>query len=140
MGNLWIVAKNCMNLVKILLTPMPTNISAERSFLALARVKTKLRDTMGDERMNNLVTLAFHLGMAASIDLISLCNKCIAATHLTSTRERLFSKFVPSDLIDKKVPYSSIEDAPIANQARQVIAEQMSPPLQELLTLNCTEV
>ena len=35
MGNLWIVAKNCMNLVKILLTLMPTSISAEHSFSAL---------------------------------------------------------------------------------------------------------
>ena len=58
-GNLWIVAKNYMNLVKILLTLMLTSISAECLFSALARVKTKLRNSMCDKRMNNLVTLAF---------------------------------------------------------------------------------
>ena len=140
MGNLWIVAKNHMNLVKILLTLMPTSMSAERSFSALARVKTKLRNSMCDERMNDLVTLAFCPGMVASIDLISLCNKFVAATHLTSTRERLFGKFVPSDLIGKKVAFGSVEDAPIANQARQVMAEETLPPLQELSTLNSTAV
>ena len=114
MSNLWIVLKNYMNLVKLLLTLMLISISAEHSFLALARVKTKLRNSICDKRMNDLVTLSFYHGIVESIDLISLCNKFVAATHLTSIRERLFSKFVLSNLIGKKVVFSSVEDAPIA--------------------------
>ena len=37
--NLWIVGRNYVNIVKILLTLIPTSISSERSFLALDRVK-----------------------------------------------------------------------------------------------------
>ena len=90
---LWIVGRNHTNLVKILLNLMPTSISAECSFSVLARMKTKLRSTMCDERMNDLVTLAFCLDMVKSIDLISLSNKFVTATHHTSTREKLFEKF-----------------------------------------------
>ena len=140
MGILWIAAINYMNLVKILLTLMPTSISAERSFSALARVKTKLRNSMCDERMSDLVTLAFHPDMVASINLISLRNKFVAATHLTSTRERLFGKFVLSDLIGKKVAFGGAEDTPIAIQASKVMAEETLPPLKEPSTLNCAAV
>ena len=115
-GNLWIVVKNYMNLVKILLTLMPTSISAERSL-------TKLGNSMRDERMNNLVTLAFYPDMVESIDLISLCNKFVATTHLTSTRERLFSKFILSDLIGKKVAISSVENAPITSSTNPPVVQ-----------------
>ena len=133
MSNLWIVVKNYINVFKILLTLMLTSISTECLFSALARIKTKLRNSMCDERINDLVTLAFYSGMVESIDLISLYNKFVAATHLTSTRERLFSKFVPSDLIGKKVAISSVENAPITSSTNPSIAQLKNTAVQILV-------
>ena len=95
---------------------------------------------MCDERMNDLVTLAFYQDMVKSIDLIYLCNEFVTTTHHTSTREKLFGKFVPSDLINKKIPFGSAEDNQIVNQARRAMAQQTLLPLQETSTLNCAAV
>ena len=88
----------------------------------LAKVKTKLRNTMHDERMSSLATLAFYPDIVKPIDLISLCNEFVTANHHTSTREKLFGKFVPSDLINNKNPFSSTEVNPIVNQERHAMA------------------
>ena len=86
---LWLAGKNFMTLVKMMLCVMPTSISAERSFSVLDRVKTKLRNSMGDERMSNLVMLSFYPEMASSIDIASLRNKFVPK-HNTLVGERSF--------------------------------------------------
>ena len=88
---------------------------------------------MCNKRMNDLVTLSFYHYMVESIDLISLCNKFVAATHLTSTRERLFGKFVPSDLIGKKVAIGSVENAPITSSTNPSIAQLKNTAVQILV-------
>ena len=98
MEHLWLVAKNYMTLVKIMLTLMPTSISAERSFSALDRIKGKLRNCMGDERLNDQMQLTFNPDLAKTIDLVALCNRFVSATSYKGTREKCFGKFVPSDL------------------------------------------
>ena len=80
---------------------MPTSISAERSFSVLDRVKTKLRNSMGDERMSNLSILATYPDMVENMDVTSLCNKFVCETSYTSRRLTLFGKFVSSDLEQK---------------------------------------
>ena len=80
---------------------MPTSISAERSFSVLDRVKTKLRNSMGDERMSNLSILATYPDMVENMDVVSLCNKFACETSYTSRRLTLFGKFVSSDLEQK---------------------------------------
>lgn len=41
----------------------PNSASAERSFSKLDSIKTKLRNQMADERMNNLVVLKSYPGL-----------------------------------------------------------------------------
>ena len=100
---LWLAGKNFMTLVKIMLCVIPTSIRAERSFSVLDRVKTKLHNSMGDERISNLVMLSFYPEMVNSIDIISLCNKFVSQTQYTSRRETLFGKFVEEDLIIESI-------------------------------------
>lgn len=45
---------------KLLLVMPATNVTSERSFSAMRRLKTYLRSTMGQERLNNLVILHIH--------------------------------------------------------------------------------
>ena len=87
-----------MTLVKIMLCMMPTSISAERSFSVLDRVKTKLRNKMGDERMTNLIIFSFYPEMVETIDLIALRNKFVSQTSYTNKRESLFGKFTSCDI------------------------------------------
>ena len=98
MEHLWLVGRNFMNLVKIMLTSITTSISGERTFSTLDRVKTKLRNCMGDERMSDLVLLESYPEMVATIDLVPLWNEFIAATSYTNAREKLFGKFVEAYL------------------------------------------
>ncbi len=58
-----------------LITVMPaTNSSSERSFSAMRRVKTYLRSTMTQERLNYLMMLHIHKDMTDCIDLASVAN------------------------------------------------------------------
>ena len=52
---------NIKELLKILATLPITSCECERSFSGMKRVKTNLRSTMGQERMNGLSLLHFHL-------------------------------------------------------------------------------
>ena len=66
-----------MNLVKVILTLMPTSIGVKHNFSVLDRVKTKLRNSLSDKKMSDLVVLSFYPDMVSSIDIISLCNKFV---------------------------------------------------------------
>ena len=48
-----------------------TNASSERYFSALRRIKTYLRNTMSQERLNNLMLLYVHKDQ---IDLLNICD------------------------------------------------------------------
>ena len=52
-SNVWIV-------LKLLLVMPATNATSERSFSALRRIKTYLRTTMNQMRLNNLMALHIH--------------------------------------------------------------------------------
>ena len=52
---------NIKELLKILATLPITSCECERSFSGMKRIKTNLRSTMGQERMNGLSLLNFHL-------------------------------------------------------------------------------
>ena len=94
----WLLAKNFMTLVRIMLLIMPTSMSAERVFSALDRVRTKLRNNMGDKRLSDLVMLNFYPEMVDDMDVINICNIFVSRTSHTNKRDALFGKFVPSDL------------------------------------------
>ena len=61
-----------MRLYKIALTIPVASASAERSFSVLKRVKTYLRSTMGQQRLNNLAILAIERDLSKSLDYDSV--------------------------------------------------------------------
>ena len=77
-------------LFKLLLVMPATNATSERSFSALRRVKTYLRSTMTQMRLNNLMVLHVHKSRTDALDLTSIGKEFIA---LKETRVRLFGQF-----------------------------------------------
>lgn len=55
--------------VRLILTVPVTTCSAERSFSALRRLKTYLRSTMTQRRLNNIALLAVHKSFVETIDV-----------------------------------------------------------------------
>ena len=66
-----------------------TNAVSERSFSALKRVKTYLRSTTGEGRLNHLMLL--HVG----IDMVEVANLFVGDNQ---RRKHLFGKFSKNDL------------------------------------------
>ncbi|KYQ52445.1 Zinc finger MYM-type protein 1 [Trachymyrmex zeteki] len=56
-------------LIRILLTIPATSCTAERSFSTIRRMKTYLRSTMGQSRLNSLAILHIHCDTTETLDL-----------------------------------------------------------------------
>ena len=66
------------------------NATSERTFSALHKVKTNLRSTMTQTRMNNVITLHVHKERANPLDLKAIANEFTARNE----RQRcVFGKF-----------------------------------------------
>ena len=78
------------SLVRLLLVKPATNAVSERSASALRRVKSYLRTTMTDSRLNNLLVLHVHKDCCDSLVLEDCLNEfvCGSEHHLS-----LFGKF-----------------------------------------------
>ncbi len=77
--------------VQQLILVMPaTNATSERSFSALRRVKSYLRSTMGQQRLNNLMVLHVHKDRTDTLNPIGVANDFIKDSE---HRLRLFGKF-----------------------------------------------
>jgi hypothetical protein len=77
-------------LLRLLLVIPVTSCEAERSFSSLRRLKTWLRSTMTQERLNNVAACNVHHNYVDRLDLKTVVNE------FTSTNERrlqLFGKF-----------------------------------------------
>ena len=72
-----------VTLVKILLVILATNASSERTFSALRRIKTYLRTTMTQARLNHLMMLHIHCEETDSLDL-----KAVAKEFIQSRERR----------------------------------------------------
>ena len=59
---------------KLMLVMPATNAVSERSFSALKRVKTYLRSTTGEGRLNHLMFLHAHKELADGIDMVEVAN------------------------------------------------------------------
>jgi hypothetical protein len=59
---------NVLTVLKIFLCLMVTNCTGERSFSTLKRVKSSLRSTMGDTRLNNLCIMCIESQILRTID------------------------------------------------------------------------
>ena len=73
-----------------------TNAVSERSFSALKRVKTYLRSTTGEGRLNHLMLLLHvHKELADGIDMVEVTNLFVGDNQ---QRKHLFGKFSKNDL------------------------------------------
>ena len=90
------VLSEVFTLTKLVLVLPATNAVSERSFSALRRVKTFLRSTMNQCRLNHLMVLHVHKTLTDTLDLIAISNEFVTGSeHLLTT----IGKFVPSDAV-----------------------------------------
>ena len=77
-------------LLKLILVIPATNAVSERTFSTLRRVKSYLRSTMSQSRLNHLVLLKVHSQLTDQLDLIDVANSFVAGSE---HRLSLFGKF-----------------------------------------------
>ncbi len=77
-------------LVKLILVMPATNSTSERSFSTLRRVKTYLRNSMTQQRLNHLMLLHIHKDITDTMNLTEVASEFVRdSPH----RARLFGKF-----------------------------------------------
>ncbi|XP_045210891.2 uncharacterized protein LOC123562315 [Mercenaria mercenaria] len=79
-----------VTLVKILLVIPATNATSERTFSALRRIKTYLRSSMTQARLNSLMTMHVHKHRTDTLDMTSIANEF---TTRNEKRRCVFGKF-----------------------------------------------
>ena len=70
-----------ITLVKLILVMPATNATSERSFSALRLVKTYLRSTMTQNRLNHLMVLTVHEERTDNLDLLDVANVFISGSE-----------------------------------------------------------
>ena len=82
LGNLSVAEKvafsSVWKVMQLLLVMPATNATSERSFSALRRVKTYLRTTMTQQRLNHLMVLHVHKTSTDGLDLMSVAREFVA--------------------------------------------------------------
>ena len=79
-----------VKIAKLILVMPATNAISERSFSALKRVKTYLRSTTTDSRLNNLLVLHIHKDAVDKLDLKTIANIFI---DKYDSRKNIFGQF-----------------------------------------------
>ena len=82
-------------LVQLIMVMPATNAVSERSFNFLRRIKTYLRSTMTQMRLNNVMTLHVHKELTDKLDLTEIGNEFVSGSEHRLT---VFGKFLPSDV------------------------------------------
>ena len=88
-----------ITILKLVLVMPSTNAISERSFSALRRVKTYLRSTMTQERLNSLLTLHVHKEYTDSINLLKVANYFVSDSEHRHTQ---LGKFSQTDMIQHR--------------------------------------
>ena len=65
-------------MVSLLLVMPATNAESERSFSAVRRIKSYLRSTMSQQRLNHLMVLHVHSDHTDKLNLVDVANEFIA--------------------------------------------------------------
>ena len=81
-------------LLHLILVMPATNAVSERSFSALRRVKTYLRSTVTEKRLNNVMILHVHKDYTDELSLVEVANDFIQGSD---HRRNYFGKFVHGD-------------------------------------------
>ena len=72
-----------------------TNTTSEHSFSALHRIKTYLRSTMTQARLNHIMIMNIHKHLTDELDIVHMANLFIAEhPH----RQEIFGSFKPTDI------------------------------------------
>lgn len=79
-----------ITVAKLLLVLPATNASSERVFSAMRRIKSYLRATMNQTRLNHLMVLHVHKTYCDNLNLVGIANEFVNNEH----RMKLFGKFV----------------------------------------------
>ena len=90
-----ILMSQVSKLVSLILVMPATNAVSERSFSALRLLKSYLRSTMTQKRLNNLMMLFVYKGLTDKLSLVEIANEFIRGS---SHREAQFGKFLPTDM------------------------------------------
>ncbi len=77
-------------LLKIILVSPATNAASERSASSLRRIKTYLRATMSEKRLNNLMVLNVHKDKTDELDIQSCLNEFVQGVE---HRSNMFGQF-----------------------------------------------
>jgi hypothetical protein len=80
-----------MQVAKLILIMPATNAVSERSFSALRRLKTWLRSTMNQSRLNWCMILHIHCEETDKLDLAAIANEFVGRN---CSRQNIFGKFV----------------------------------------------
>ena len=83
----------CKLLSLVLIMPA-TNAVSERSFSCLRHLKSYLRATMSQSRLNNVMVLHVHKNLTDKLSLVDIGNDFISGS---SHRESLFGKFLQTE-------------------------------------------
>ena len=83
-----------ITICKLIQVNPATSASAERSFSAARRLKTWLRSTMSQERLNNLTVINEHKERTDGLCLVDIANEFCERNE---NRKRNFGRFVESD-------------------------------------------
>lgn len=78
-------------LTKLILEMPATNSTSERFFSAMRHVKSYLRSTMNQERLNSLMILDVHRDLTDVLDLSSVANEFVSKSE---NRTHVFGKFL----------------------------------------------
>ncbi len=78
-------------LVRILLVVSVSSCEADRSFSALRRLKTWLRATMGQDRLNSLLVCNMHKDKLDNLNINNICQEFVGPSD---TRKNKFGTFV----------------------------------------------
>ena len=76
--------------MKLILVMPATNSTSERSFSALKQIKSYLRNTMKQERLNSLMTIDVHKDKTDKLELRAIGNEFVAAN---AQRTNIFGTF-----------------------------------------------
>ena len=79
-----------VTILKLILIMPATNATSERSFSALRRVKTYLRSTMRQDRLNDLMLLHVHKDITDNLNVKEVINCYVKDSE---HRLRIFGKF-----------------------------------------------
>ena len=81
---------NILKLIQIYFTPSMTSAEAERTFSSMKRVKTYLRSTMCQSRLNSIMIMHHHKNLVSKIDQKSIAHAFISANV---QRSKVFGSF-----------------------------------------------